>query len=244
MIDQIIIINLKRRPDRRKAMEEHLKNTCSIPFVFFEAIDGKVLNEEAIKNHGVSTYPHWRKSKTSFPSLKQKAVERYYNRDINKGEIACGLSHYYIWQQIVDSKYKQVLILEDDARPIHPLWQSILEMQLAKTEKENLKWDLLYLGRNPLLPDIGKLTPTIVKPGYSWTSHAYAVSLEGAKKLLSTNYLQNLIPLDEYLPVMLGEHPRKDIQELFRKERKLNAFALHPNLFLQDSVGVRSDIEE
>jgi len=243
MLDRIIVINLKRRADRKQAIIKQLDSNCTIPISFFNAIDGLKIDDEYLKTHDISTFNKWKIEK-SHSLLNKEQEERYYNRDINKGEIACTLSHHYVWKMIVEQKIEYTLILEDDAIPILPVWQMLIDMQLEKLSQANINWDLLYAGRQQLMSDQGRLTPSIIQPGYSWTSHAYILSIRGAKKLLKSNLLEQLIPVDEYLPAMQGEHPRRDIRHLFQNFQKLNAFALTPNLFIQKSVGKQSDIEE
>ena len=42
--------------------------------------------------------------------------DAYYHRQMTMGEIGCFLSHYRIWENIVERKQNEVLILEDDVR--------------------------------------------------------------------------------------------------------------------------------
>jgi len=243
MLDRIIIINLKRRADRKQAILKQLDSNCTIPISFFNAIDGLKIDDEYLKKQGISTFKKW-KTEKSHSFLNKEQQERYYNRDINTGEIACTLSHHYVWKKIVEENIKHTLILEDDAVPTLPVWQALINIQLEKLSQTDIKWDFLYAGRQQLMSDQAILSPSICQPSYSWTSHAYILSIQGAKKLLKSNLLEQLIPVDEYLPAMQGEHPRRDIRHLFQNFQKLNAFALNPNLFVQNSVGKESDIEE
>ena len=42
--------------------------------------------------------------------------EPYHGRPLTYGEIGCFMSHYNIWQDMVDRNLDTVLILEDDIR--------------------------------------------------------------------------------------------------------------------------------
>lgn len=53
------------------------------------------------------------------------------------------------------------------------------------------------------IPDVKLL----VRPGYSWWTLGYVITLEGAKKLLAPNPLQRFVPVDEYIPIMFDQHP-------------------------------------
>ena len=48
----------------------------------------------------------------------------------------------------------------------------------------------------------------IVKPAYSYWAVAYALSLKGAKKLIDSEPLKKILPVDEYLPIMFDKHPK------------------------------------
>ena len=42
----------------------------------------------------------------------------------------------------------------------------------------------------------------LVKPGFSYLTTGYLLSLEGARKLVAGDPLRHLLPVDEYLPIM------------------------------------------
>jgi collagen beta-1,O-galactosyltransferase len=48
----------------------------------------------------------------------------------------------------------------------------------------------------------------LVHPDYSYWTLGYALSLQGAKRLLGARALGKMLPVDEYLPVMFNKHPR------------------------------------
>ena len=47
----------------------------------------------------------------------------------------------------------------------------------------------------------------LVRPGYSWWTLGYILTLKGAKKLLAPKPLGRFVPVDEYIPIMFDEHP-------------------------------------
>lgn len=83
--DQIYVINLQRREDRRKRIESTLDD-LNISYKIFNAIDGKSIDEDYIKNLGIKVLPHYK--------------DPYNDRSMNYGEIGCFLSHYFIWQEV------------------------------------------------------------------------------------------------------------------------------------------------
>ena len=63
--------------------------------------------------------------------------------------------------------------------------------------------------------------------GYSYWTLGYAITLEGARKLLAARPLDHLLALDEFLPIMYGQHPNLNWSAHF-EPRDLRAFALYP----------------
>lgn len=105
IIDKIYIINLKSRKDRLKNINLLIdrlkfdKNKIEV----FEAVVGKEIPNNEIYNL---------LSISSLDTLFNKATN---HKDIRtKGAIGCYLSHYKIWQKILNDNLNNVLILEDD----------------------------------------------------------------------------------------------------------------------------------
>lgn len=48
----------------------------------------------------------------------------------------------------------------------------------------------------------------LVEADYSYWTLAYALSQQGAKKLLAAQPLAKMLPVDEFLPVMFNKHPK------------------------------------
>lgn len=47
----------------------------------------------------------------------------------------------------------------------------------------------------------------LVEADYSYWTLGYAISLQGARKLLDAQPLSKMLPVDEFLPVMYNKHP-------------------------------------
>ena len=130
---------------------------------------------------------------------------------MNKGEIACALSHRMIYQAIVDNNWSSALIFEDDVVPS----KSIDELEACLSELPP-DWELCYLGylKNEKASRAKKLQQFIYRlraalgfsqmngamisrtlpknysahlniAGFHDCTHAYAISYGAAKKLLS-----------------------------------------------------------
>lgn len=48
----------------------------------------------------------------------------------------------------------------------------------------------------------------LVVAGYSYWTLSYAISLQGAQKLLNAEPLSKMMPVDEFLPIMYDKHPK------------------------------------
>ena len=69
-----------------------------------------------------------------------------------------------------------------------------------------------------------------MQPGYSYSSMVYALSWRGAMKLIREKPLQRMIPVDEFLPIMSGQHPNEKWKRQFPGSGSLKAFAIHPRI--------------
>lgn len=120
--DKIFVINLPRRPDRKKQMEEFFESTNigSSQYEFIEAFDGNNTDIQTLYNE----------KKKSNPS----------NPIITPGHFACLLSHLKAIELAKSRGYNQVMILEDDVSTTEPeLVAKLNSIQLPQ-------FDLLYLG--------------------------------------------------------------------------------------------------
>jgi len=90
---KIYVLNLKRSIERREYMMDQLKK-FHINYEIFDAVDGRLLSDNYIKEHGV--------------------IEKLNEIDISKGHFACALSHMFIYKKIIERNDDHILILEDD----------------------------------------------------------------------------------------------------------------------------------
>lgn len=127
--DQIYVVNLKRRPERRVKIEKALK-LLGFQYKIFDAIDGKNLAESDLSK--IKLMPNY--------------LDPFHKRPLKRGEIGCFLSHYYIWEDIVANNYDRVLVFEDDIRFTDNA-TTILRGFLEDVMKTRLDWDFVYLGR-------------------------------------------------------------------------------------------------
>lgn len=213
---EVFLINLLRRPDRRQRMLSSLYEQ-EISCIVFEAIDGRALNSSGIKELGVDLLPGY--------------YDPYSSRTLTKGEVGCFLSHFYIWEQIVERQLDSALVFEDDVR-----FQGFFKRRLARLMEDiasmELDWDLIYLGRKQVTSE--PETPVeevrhLVIADYSYWTLAYAISQQGAQKLLNAEPLSRMLPVDEFLPIMYDKHPNDKYKEQFLN-RDLKVFSADPLL--------------
>ncbi|ESO04768.1 hypothetical protein HELRODRAFT_111764 [Helobdella robusta] len=215
--DEIFMINLVRRPERRDKMIRCFKE-LGINATIFDAVDGKQLNDSFLNSWNVKV-------------LKSYADPYHGTRTLTMGEIGCFLSHYFIWLQVVNRNLSKVIIFEDDVRFSRD-FRGKLKAVMSDIDKMEIPWDLLYLGRKKLFEDgepfVGD-SETLVWPLYSYWTIGYALSYAGAFKLVHEDPLPKMVPVDEYLPIMFDNHPREDWQEHF-ENRNLVALSTFPLL--------------
>ncbi|KAB7501305.1 Glycosyltransferase 25 family member [Armadillidium nasatum] len=195
-MDKIYCINLLRRPDRREKMKKNFE-LLNLNVTFVNAVDWRDLNETFLK------------------SLDVRVLKNYDRGDVTYGTIANSLSHYFIWKEIIEHEYDQVMIFEDDVFFFHDFPEKLKELQ---TELELLKidWEFIFLGRKAMQKDKETKVPKsklLVKPSVSYFTLGYLLSYEGAKKLVNQGPLQKVVPLDLYVSIML-DHYTENLKDL------------------------------
>ena len=85
--DQIYVINLDRRPDRKKRISYTL-DVLGISYKIVSAVDGKNLTSSDLLNRGIKILPNY---------------EDRYNKGktLTFGQIGCFLSHYNLWKEVI-----------------------------------------------------------------------------------------------------------------------------------------------
>jgi GR25 family glycosyltransferase involved in LPS biosynthesis len=223
IIDKIYIINLKSRTDRIIYIEK-LVNLLEIDknkIKLFEAIVGDDLKKDKINN-----------------ILSISSQNTLYNTPTNhkdirtKGAIGCYLSHYKIWNEIIDNNYSNCIIFEDD------IYSNINAIEFNK-----------YINSIPNDYDIGLLSwfklwfdpldnpnkkTTINDYWYKYNSvnifggAGYLVSKKGAEKLIKDAF-PICYQVDAYMNIL--NFLNKDFIRYIAKESILNQ-----NIFLWTNI--------
>ena len=225
MLEKIksFVINLASRSDRYKSFLKDVKkiksDSVELDLERFEAVNGMQYDHTRLLSEGMDTYRTWR--------------DPYWNRKLTKGEIGCLLSHVQLWEKCVDLN-EPILIFEDDIKflPSFNLDRVVKTLDMA----EFVYLSRREIGGRPVLVDVD-----LAIPSYSYWTCAYAVTPSGASKLCNSILQKNLFTVDEYIPVMYGDHPNEKLRECFRDAVKVKALAFEPSIC--EPLGVDSDIE-
>lgn len=209
----IYVINLAKREARRHRME-NLAKLLGLEIEIYQAIDGSILTQEDLTKYGIKQMPGYQ--------------DPYLKRNLKLGEIACFLSHYNIWKQIVKYQYDRVLILEDDVKFTRN-FKMIAEEIVEEADDTGIPYDLIYFAHRNMGNAVKKVNGTtrLVRVDYTYWTTAYVLTLDGAKKLIEAKPLQNMVPVDEFLPMMFNKHPNKEWSSKFPK-RDLIAWGANP----------------
>ncbi|XP_053953383.1 glycosyltransferase 25 family member [Anastrepha ludens] len=212
-LDHIYMINLERRPERRVKMEK-LFLELGLDVEYVPAVDGKKLSPQQLQDMGVKFLNGYE--------------DPYHHRQMTMGEIGCFLSHYRIWEKVVEREQNEVLVLEDDVR-FQPYFKDSATRVLAQM-RNVVEYDLLYFGRKRLKEEKEPWVQgaeNLVHAGYSYWTLGYVITLKGARKLLAAKPLEKMLPVDEFLPIMFNRHPNKTWSSHF-PQRDLLAFSAAP----------------
>jgi glycosyl transferase, family 25 len=183
----VFVISLKNASDRRASTVRQLE-MAGVQFKFVEAVDGRSLSEEAIRNS------------SDFGVFKSG----FYSRYLRKEEIGCTLSHLSILKEIITENISAACILEDD----NVYSQRFMEL-LSLIERTITGRDLVYLGHRSecsMSEAIGRMTNQL-KPydcyigeplEMPYGSHGYVITNSAARILVDNAYPVR-VPWDVYL---------------------------------------------
>lgn len=188
--DNVFVISLPRRPSKlRHVLNELHEQGVSATVV--DAIDGDaILCKDDIENHGVAVIPGY-------------SGHRNHCIQLTTGEVGCFMSHYAIWHHMVEEGIESALILEDDFD-----FQEDFAQRLGEYIREAAgeDWNILYVGRSPVEPDLRRLSDHVVEPGYTLWTVGYIFRLDAARALLAAEAHKRFAPLDEYFSIAMGRY--------------------------------------
>lgn len=231
--DKIYVLSLPRLTDR---IEHVKKSLADIDYEFFWGKDKADTTLAELKKQGLYDSNKYR----SFYKKK---------KDMAVGMICGAHGHLNIYKEIISKKYDRVLIMEDDVVPLPggirffrscfkdvPGDWEVVYLGYDKNETFGLKQYLkqkfyitvprhatykmtkdLYANYYPR-----KITGKVYTAGYHDFTHAYAISLEGAKKVLADP--------------MAGSFHSDNLLSYLIMHEKLKGYIVKPKMFDQLSV--------
>lgn len=194
--DRAFVVSLVRAGERRARLAPRL---AGLDFTFLDAVDKLGLDRERLLREGV---------------FDERGTPRAFRHraEMPLGHIGCSLSHRAIYERIVRNGWERVVVLEDDVVPQHgalallpdalsqlPAGWELCYLGYLGDRTVTLRARLkraYYLATAPIglgrwrLAEARRLLPrpfsaNLRRAGRHMCTHAYAVSREGARKLLA-----------------------------------------------------------
>eukprot|EP00808_Paulinella_micropora_P017297 g37926.t1 len=226
---QVVLINLKRRPERLQHM---LELTRQLPMLgrvqVFEAIDGKLLGEDGLRKYAAEQL---RIDKEVIPAT---------DRDGRPSSIAGTLlSHLSVWVDFLERSEAQfLLVLEDDL--LMPA--GVEDTKAALWELEGVEFDIAWLEyfepNSTLTKGRGRFLEVEAETEHAaiWGLGASVFSREAVRRLVAAVRRDPTRSLDAYAMKEL-------VQDKFyvRTSRPLRACISQPAVFYQDWLNFESD---
>lgn len=178
----VLVISLKRAPERRASISLHL-NRLGIEYRLIDAVDGKAMT----------------------PSQIAKVVAPL--KEMHPGEVGCYLSHINVYEIIRDENIEVALVLEDDAR-LNPRVRSLLmngcdildwDYCFLDSDDHNNQGPVFYDANSGRMLGAG-FTAYTLSSGPQ-TLHAYLITRSAAMNRLEYAFpLERPIDLYDHLP--------------------------------------------
>ena len=220
------IINLEKYPEKRERIKNRLNN-LKINYIIYDAIDGQNITNGYMEENNYKINSKW--------------IDPFHNRRITLGEIGCALSHYNIMKLCLESEHEISLILEDDADFSEDFIENI---EKCLHDLENIdNWDYCYLGRQKINNDIEEIiSDNIIKPTYSYWCVGSLIHRRGCKKIVESNFLENIIVIDEFIPLISNVSPHVTFRNIYNTS--INTYAYKNNIiFPEQNAFKNSDTE-
>lgn len=163
------IINLPVQQERKTYISTVLQPYKWLNISFIEAVDGRIIPEDELKNYGFDTTQSFQR----------------YGRKLNPGEIGCTLSHFKCYQKLIESKEEFVLILEDDITIIN----NIEVINLLVKQIDRRVPTILFLSGDYWYHNIKRINEKwhIASVFDAVGSYAYIINRKAAERILKYN---------------------------------------------------------
>ena len=208
-------------PKRRKYMQ-NVVNHFKLNSIFIEPILKDTLNVDKLIRQKLLDKNYKEQERTFI-----KNEDRSFS-GLNKGRIACHLSHMKTLQTFLKSNNKNCLILEDDIKITDS--QQTLDTLNKVLNSLPKNWEYVNLGR--CWDHCHKDKPVnkwLVKSPKSLCRHAYIVTRNGAKKILDYCLPMKGYPGDWHYSKMI-------------KNNLINGYSTKEQIFLQNRDDMKSNL--
>ena len=187
------IINLKKNIERKNTLASRLevinKNKL-LNVIWTDAVDGQLLKSNPDSLDSLDTLKF---------QIDTTWVEPTHRKPLTCGEVGCALSHWNIWKQIAESDYPYGLILEDDIILMDNFESNIKSyLDLLPPDTSMAYVYRKALNRTAEVP-VNKIWARAKK---SYWNCAYVITKRGADQLLRSLFINAIIPVDEFLPML------------------------------------------
>lgn len=199
---KVAVVSLIDEHERRQHIDS-LFDAHNLDFSYFDAIN-KTQVEDTLQKHG----------------LKVQSAR------MSAGEVACYLSHYCLWQQVIEHKLPYLMVFEDD----------IYFSKSAKTLLNNLDWlpsDFDVIKLETMYESVMIKVNTALQPPHKLyrmkTRHlgtaGYIISHNGAKNMIELVQQFGInCPVDHFM------------FDKFLEKKIHNVYQLNPALCIQDKI--------
>lgn len=161
---------------------------------------------------------------SSFCEFKFKICNTWYDHNlktgITSGEVGCSLSHYKCWIEFFNSNKKEAIIFEDDIEFLPDFYKNLQILLYYPSDS-----DIVYINRKPLKKiEETKYNDNFINIKANYWTCGYLLTRKGVEKLLKANFLDNLIVVDEFLPILYDLKYLQQYQKYYNI--KLNGYAI------------------
>jgi GR25 family glycosyltransferase involved in LPS biosynthesis len=155
------VIHLESLQSRKDFFTKNINDAGFTDMRIFKGVDARINSE--------------------FEEAKQLFGNPLISSEPSKGSMGCVFSHFKVLKYIIDNQIPIATIFEDDVY-FHPQWKQLAPEYFNETPKD---FDVIFIG-NGL--DSCRYTRNMLKitTESCFCTHAYIVTLEGAKRLLQT----------------------------------------------------------
>ncbi|MBF7073360.1 glycosyltransferase family 25 protein [Glaciecola sp. MH2013] len=206
---KIFVINLAESTERLDAFARQFASLDQ-EFEKVEAVPGGGLSEDE-----AGQYYHFEQSD--------------YYKELNLGEIGCYLSHFKVWQMIIEQELDYAIVLEDDV-----LLNEHFLPTLDKLQTLDMPWDIIKLAEFPIKRKVVREishddASLVVYNKVPKGTYAQVISASGAKKLFSEKGQKQAYCIQRPIDIDIQYWWEKDLEVYGLKPYSVEIDNSHPS---------------